>query len=330
MIQPAEMRRTLPMTLHGGFSSTTTEVWEMLSASRDGDLDRVKELIARRPALATCQFNYTPPLHFAVREGHLPVVRALVAQGAFDPQYQAYPFGDAFLTMAEDRGYDEIAGVLRDAQSRPELSRKWVETGEIDYGQDEEQREFEKAVHAGKYRKVERFLNDRPELALDELSSWAEGVLMMPAKRRDRPLLELLMRFGARAPQMSKWGRFYYFRHDDVAALLLDHGMSPRHMTWHEVTLLHDMAQSGDAKKAKLLLDRGADIDAIDDEYRATPLGLAARWGRADMVRFLLERGADPNKGGAVWSRPLAWAQKKGHSAIAGDLIAAGAVAPRI
>ncbi|HEX5108293.1 MAG TPA: ankyrin repeat domain-containing protein [Vicinamibacterales bacterium] len=327
MIQPVEMRQTLPMTLHGGFSSTTTEVWEMLTAARDGDLARVTELTTKRPELATCQFNYTPPLHFAVREGHLPVVRALVAQGAFDPDYKAYPFGDTLLTMAEDRGYDGIARVLRDALSRPGLSRKWTETGEIDFGQDEGRREFEKSVHAGKYRKVERFLNDRPELALDELSSWGEGVLMMPAKRSDRSLLELLMRFGARVPAMSKWGRFYYFRHDDIAAFLLDKGMSSRHMTWHEVTLLHDMAQAGDVKKAALLLDRGADINAIDDEYRSTPLGMAARWGHDRMVTFLLDRGADPNKAGADWSRPFAWAKRKGHSRIADALVAAGAVA---
>ena len=87
MIQPVEMQKTLPMTLHGGVMSTTTEVWEMLSATRDGDLERVMPLVSRRPELCTCQYNYTPPLHFAVREGHLSLVRALVERGAFDPAY---------------------------------------------------------------------------------------------------------------------------------------------------------------------------------------------------------------------------------------------------
>jgi ankyrin repeat protein len=53
---------------------------------------------------------------------------------------------------------------------------------------------------------------------------------------------------------------------------------------------------------------------------------MAARWGRTAMVTFLLERGADPNKAGAAWSAPLAWARKKGHSDVARDLMAAGAV----
>jgi hypothetical protein len=219
MIQPVEMRRTLPMTLHGGTSSTTTEVWEMLVASRDGDLDRVMRLLEQRPELSTCQYNYTPPLHLAVREGHLALVRVLVERRALDPNYKTYPFGDSFLTMAQDRGHDQIARFLRDALGRPELTRKWVETGEIDYQQDAEQRRFDQAVHGGKRREVERLLDGRPDLARNELSSWAEGVLMMPAKARNRPLVELLMRFGAEVPALSKWGRYYYLRHDDIAAL---------------------------------------------------------------------------------------------------------------
>ena len=57
----------------------------------------------------------------------------------------------------------------------------------------------------------------------------------------------------------------------DVARVLLEHGMNPNHMNWHHVTLLHDMAQDGDIAKAPLLLDHGADINAIDEEYRSTP-----------------------------------------------------------
>jgi ankyrin repeat protein len=227
--------------------------------------------------------------------------------------------------MAQDRGYDEIAIFLRDALARPELARRWVETGDIDYGQDDDQKYFDKAIHEDKLQEVQALLTNRPELARNEMSSWAEGVLMMPARSGNRPMLELLIRFGAEVPAVTKWGRSYYFAHEDVAAFLLNSGMSPRHVNWHEVTLLHDMAQIGDIPKARLLLDHGADINAIDEEYRSTPLGLAARWGQSKMVAFLLERGADPNRAGAAWSTPLSWAQKKGHVSIANDLVAVGA-----
>jgi ankyrin repeat protein len=324
MLTPVEMQRTLPMTLHGGATSTTTEVWAMLSACCAGDLAKAQELMAQRPELATCQYNYTPPLHFAVREGHLELVRVLVDRGAYDPGYKSYPFGETLPAIARDRGLDEIAAVLESALGRG-LAHKWVETGAIDYEQDADQLRFDRAVHDGKRKDVERLLDARPDLACNELSSWAEGVLMMPAKKRDRPMLELLLKHAAKVPKMSKWGRFYYFKHDDVAALLLTHGMSARHGTWHGVTLLHDMAQSGDAAKARLLLDNGAELDAIDDEYRSTPLGLAARWGRRPLVELLLSRGANPNAAGAEWSTPIEWARKKAHHEVERALLAAGA-----
>ena len=61
-------------------------------------------------------------------------------------------------------------------------------------------------------------------------------------------------------------------------------GMDPNHMNWHRFTLLHHMAAEGELGKARLLLDHGADIDAIDEEYRSTPLGVAARRGQAAAV----------------------------------------------
>jgi len=89
--------------------------------------------------------------------------------------------------------------------------------------------------------------------------------------------------------------------------------MDANHMNWHRFTLLHHMAAEGEVAKAKLLLAHGADIDAIDDEYRSTPLGVAARRGHGAMVELLLEHGADPVAAGASWGAPLEWAVRKGH-----------------
>src|SRR5215471_16180140 len=93
------------------------EVWAMLKASRAGDLDPVKALALKRPELVRCEYNYTPPIHFAVREGHLEVVRYLLAH-SFDPTYRTYPFGDTLLTMALDRDYEEIAHLLKQTLSQ--------------------------------------------------------------------------------------------------------------------------------------------------------------------------------------------------------------------
>jgi hypothetical protein len=60
------------------------------------------------------------------------------------------------------------------------------------------------------------------------------------------------------------------------------------------------------------MLDNGAHIDAVDDDFQSTPLGFVARRGRREVVRLLLDRGADPNRAGALWATPLAWAVNTG------------------
>jgi uncharacterized protein len=248
-----------------------------------------------------------------------------VEQGALDPTYKNHPFLESLVTVAEDREYSEIAEVLKQSLDDSKLTRAWGDTGGIDYGWDETQRRFQGFVDKNKHAEVEAMLQERPELALDEDAFWGEGILAMPAKDGDRQMLELLMRYGARVPDLSKWGARYYFKNYETAVFLMENGMNPNHMNWRRFTLLHDMAFTGYIRKARLLLDHGADINAIDEEYQSTPLGYAAHWGKREMVAFLLERSADPNTAGAPWAAPLAWARKKGHADIEADLRQVGA-----
>ena len=96
--------------------------------------------------------------------------------------------------------------------------------------------------------------------------------------------------------------------------------MDPNTSDWHGVTLLHNSTRKGWADRVKLLIGHGADLDAIDDEYQSTPLGMAARWGREEIAELLLKAGADPQRSGAPWSTPIAWAAKNGHRRIS-DLL---------
>jgi ankyrin repeat protein len=89
-------------------------------------------------------------------------------------------------------------------------------------------------------------------------------------------------------------------------------------------TALHEVAAMGDhvtedeaAGFALALLDAGARTDIRDDILRSTPLGWACRWGRADVARALLQRGADPAEADAEpWARPRAWAEKMGRTRV--------------
>src|SRR6187401_74504 len=132
MIQPHEMKLNLPMKLSNDVVSTT-KVWNILVASRNGNLEEVKHLIKECPELIYAQYNYTPPIHFAVREGHVELVKYLLSNGAYDPTYKTYPFQDPLKTIAEDRNYNEIAVLLDQYSKDPSKQKFKGDNGEILY-----------------------------------------------------------------------------------------------------------------------------------------------------------------------------------------------------
>ncbi len=90
------------------------------------------------------------------------------------------------------------------------------------------------------------------------------------------------------------------------------------------MTLLHTVAGTGDHVDAEtrlafatMLLDAGASLNLRDNLLKSTPLAWACRWGHSELVKFFLERGADPVEADAEpWATPQAWAQRRGHAAI--------------
>ena len=321
MLQPIELKSDMPMKLSNAVVSTTTKVWNILVASKSGDLEAVKQMAGECHELLFAQYNYTPPIHFAVREGHNDLVKYLLKQGAHDPKYKIYPFQESLQTIANDRGYYEIESLLNEYAANPPLQKYKGDNGEIVYNRTELQLEFQHAVDKNGYKKVEAILKEHPEFAKDETYFWGEGILLFAAKGNNRKMMELLMSYGAKVPNVLKWAQFYYFERYDSAAYLMDKGMNPNVMSWHHVTLLHDMAEKGDIKKAELLIKYGAEINPVDEEYQSTPLAMAARWGKTEMVEYLISQGADPKKSGTAWSTPLAWARKTGHAEIEKNLL---------
>jgi uncharacterized protein len=325
MLQPHELRLHLPVSLSNDAMATTTQVWNILVASRDGNIHRVKELVAECPQLIYAQYNYTPPIHFAVREGHIELVKYLLSEGAHDPTYRIYPFRDNLLTIAQDREHTEIASLLEKYNADTSGHRYKGDNGTIHFTRTDLQKEFEQVVNKENLERTQTILKEHPEFATDTTFFWGEGPLMMVAKTGNTAMVDLLMKYGATVPSLLKWAQFYYFERYDMTAYLLKKGADPAVMSWQHVTILHDMAQKGNIPKAELFIQYGAPLDGLDEDYCSTPLGMAARWGHEEMVSYLIAQGADLNKAGAAWATPLAWARKKGHSVIEELLLEAGA-----
>ena len=80
---------------------------------------------------------------------------------------------------------------------------------------------------------------------------------------------------------------------------------------------LLEAARSGDRARVVELLDRGVDVNAAT-RYGVTALGFAAGTGHLEIVRLLVERGANVNVADSFYgSRPIDFALRESHLDIA-------------
>ena len=105
LIQPEVLKHQRPWLWSSGIGS---DVWAMFCACITGDLETVKQLVAKDPSLVRAHYEYRTPLSFAVRENQLAVADFLLEHGA-----EPLALGDV-TEMARDRGYVEMTQLLED------------------------------------------------------------------------------------------------------------------------------------------------------------------------------------------------------------------------
>jgi len=93
-----------------------------------------------------------------------------------------------------------------------------------------------------------------------------------------------------------------------------------------ESTLLHHAADSGSFDVAVLLARSGADLEAENKHYSATPLHRAALQGHAEIVELLLDRGAKIDVLNKYGKTPLFNAVTYGQLAVVRTLLKHGAM----
>ncbi|EGD77757.1 hypothetical protein PTSG_08846 [Salpingoeca rosetta] len=84
-------------------------------------------------------------------------------------------------------------------------------------------------------------------------------------------------------------------RNDAQAAKrMLQNGTDPSQRSATGYTALHYFARHGNLDACRMLVEYGADVNALTTTGKATPLHRAARSNRLDVVAYLLRVGANP------------------------------------
>jgi len=88
---------------------------------------------------------------------------------------------------------------------------------------------------------------------------------------------------------------------------------------------LHEAVAEGDVEQVKLLISRGADVNARDKGTGWTPIFKATNAGHAEVVRVLLDKGASADTGDARGYGPICYAIWNEDMEMVQALVAAGA-----
>jgi len=325
MIQPEALKKNEPLTWSPGMGA---EVWEMFCAAITGDLETIKRLVEKDPSLVRCHHAYRTPLYFAMRENQIEVATFLLEHGA-DPLGLAV--NDTFLDIARDRGYEEMQKLLE------------AKLASL-HGASPKGEGIAAAIRERDLAKVRNLLDTAPELlhAGDERGN--QPIHWAVMTRQIDIIDELLGRGadinaprqdGARPIQLTN-GDYNYRGWRDVPK---DVTTTPAEVLAHLRTRgayidICTAAHTGDLNRVRELLDEDPALANRVSDYvtgylgSGTPLKNAAAKGQIEIVKLLLEAGADPNlpeEGIAPHGHALYSAASNGHFEIAKLLLEHGA-----
>ena len=281
-------------------------IWQLLNAARDGDTPRLRAMLEDDPTLVKAEFWYTPPLHFAVREGHLDATRMLLDAGA-DIFHRSLYAQETLLQMARDRGHDEVANLLRD-----ELRRRCASSGS--------RHAIHDAVSAGDADTVEQLLAKEPDL-VNRGDHLGRRPLHFAVEAGRANLVDRLIDRGAdvdasgfssddrlggtgfRPVVLALWHHPYWQQRNDyaIARQLLERGAR------YSITVA---AALGDEERVGELLASDSRLANEQEPGGKRPLSAAAERNHVGIVNRLLDAGADPNldegpncpRGYALWA----------------------------
>jgi ankyrin repeat protein len=141
----------------------------------------------------------------------------------------------------------------------------------------------------GNLARVRELLDAHPE-ALNMRAPWNETAIEAATQMGNKPILDFLI---ARGAPVDFFTACVLGRVDDVTSELAADPARAGARGVHDLPALYFAAIGGNLAVAESLLAAGADVNARAES--AAPIHGAVMGGSAEMVRLLLDRGADPS-----------------------------------
>ncbi|KAM0517558.1 hypothetical protein ACHAPS_008124 [Verticillium nonalfalfae] len=222
----------------------------------------------------------------------------------------------------------------------PEIVRLLIEKGAEIEAQDENGvTALQGATDWGRLKAVEVMLAHGADHSYGqtddkEANSTTWKPIVQASQNNYAKIVALLLSKGADANANGPSGCALYLAarggHVDVCKMLLENGAVANVSTTEFASPLSVAVETGKLELVQLLLDHGAEIEAVfkgtgDDDTKDTPLTIAARQGLTEIVELLLERGANPNHYEGDLDPPLYLASWRGHVLIVKMLLEKGA-----
>ncbi|KAH0618081.1 hypothetical protein JD844_017061, partial [Phrynosoma platyrhinos] len=301
-------------------------------ACAGGHEELVSVLIARGASIEHRDKKGFTPLILAATAGHVGVVEILLDKGG-DIEAQSERTKDTPLSLACSGGRQEVVDLL--------LAR----------GANKEHRNVSDytplslAASGGYVNIIKILLNAGAEINSRTGSKLGISPLMLAAMNGHVPAVKLLLDMGSDINAQIETNRntaltlACFQGRAEVVSLLLDRKANVEHRAKTGLTPLMEAASGGYAEVGRVLLDKGADVNAppvpssrdtaltiaadkghykgahidVRNKKGNTPLWLAANGGHLDVVQLLVQAGADVDAADNRKITPLMSAFRKGH-----------------
>ena len=246
----------------------------LVQAAKDADWDRVLVLLSEQVSVEEVYGDGTSALHWASYHDNAALAQELIEQG-MDVD-SATDLGVTPLWLAADNGSSAMADVLLENGANPNLNLLSGETLIMT------------AAHSGNASLVRSLL--AAGASVQGVVSRDQTALMWAAGQGHADVVAALLDYGAEADARTLV-RSQYVKSEK------EQDSHPSNMVWVEQggnTALMFAARAGDLESASLLLAAGSDVNGLS-AFGTSPAIMAIHGGNTDLLKFLLDRGADPN-----------------------------------